>query len=165
MAKLMHWATKWGKSHPNVSAVSLAMLPMLAKRIKCVINRVKGWRRALGSAPFKGLFPSQEDRVEHDGLGERHAKNGDGDHFAERAGIASHRFGGLHAHQSYADGRTQTGQADLDAASHFCQHRRYHNYLSLRFCFCVRRPPQLNTVGPPKLLIFSDAPSNVYPHR
>src|SRR5271170_4227935 len=98
MAKLMHWAMKWGKSHPKVSAVSLAMLPILPKRIKCVINRVKGWRGAHGSAPIKCLFPSQEDRVEHDGFRERHAENGDSDHFAECAGIASHRFGSLHAH-------------------------------------------------------------------
>src|SRR5580698_6786931 len=97
------------------------------------------------------MLVAEEQGVEDNGLSEGHADQTDRNDLAERAGIASHRFGSLHSDQTHTDGGTQAGQADLNAAVHLCQHWRYHNCLSL-LCF-LRRLPQLNTVKPPKFEI------------
>ena len=48
-------------------------------------------------------------------------------------GLRPDRFGSLHANQTHADGRAETGQTDVDASPQFSQHRRYHNTAFLYF--------------------------------
>src|SRR5215813_12198703 len=134
MQKLITWAKKCGLSRPNVWAI---VLPVLARSSPRLANRTRWFirfqERRGGKRPRADeLLSAEEQRVEHDGFRQRHAEHGQRDHLAERAGIAPDRLGGFHADKSHADGRTQTGQADLDAAAHFSQNRSYHiRFLSL----------------------------------
>ena len=63
--------------------------------------------------------------------------------FAESAGIASHRFGSLHADESHADGRTQSRQTDVDAAAHISANIGITILTFLYFCLLCPAAPAI----------------------
>ena len=100
-----------------------------------------------GNAPTVLLrrprFGGQEDREEHDTFSEGGAQNGLNQNLRGRAGITPDRFRSLHADESDAESRAQTGETDVNATSHL---------ITFRYS---RRLPRFNTVKAAKL--FSDA--------
>ena len=58
----------------------------------------------------------QEQGVEHDGFGEGDGQNRLDQDLRRRAGIASHRFRGLHADETHAEGRAERRQTDVQVS-------------------------------------------------
>ena len=85
-------------------------------------------RRGVLRPRAKRLLRRQEDRKEHDAFRKRGAQNGLHEDLRGRAGITPDRFRSLHADETYAECRAQTGETDVNAASHFITFR------------CSRRP-------------------------
>src|SRR5690348_9947682 len=91
-------------------------------------NRVKNspmWSScewAAYAAPHRHGLLAQEQRVERDGLGERHADDADGEDFAERAGVATHGLRCAKTRQTYTNRRAQTceGDGEVTRKRQFC---------------------------------------------
>ena len=63
----------------------------------------------------------EEECVERDGLGERHADDGLYENFGGGTRIAAHGFGGLEADKPYSDGGAEAAETALNAASDFSE--------------------------------------------
>ena len=75
-----------------------------------------------GNSPgrLKMLVTEQEQRVEHDRLGERDGENSVHEHLRERAGIATDRRGHSQAGQADSDSDAHRGKPDVNASGYFC---------------------------------------------
>lgn len=62
---------------------------------------------------------TEEQGVERDGFGQRHADDGLDEDFAGSAGIAADAFNGLGSDETDADGGGETAEGALDAAGDF----------------------------------------------
>src|ERR1051326_8426301 len=76
-----------------------------------------------GKSPARGdgetRLLHEEDRIERDGFGERHADDGLDEDFAGSAGIAANAFNGLGADETDADGGGEAAERDVNTAGHF----------------------------------------------
>jgi hypothetical protein len=77
-------------------------------------------RSLFGSAPLPLVH--EEECVEYDGFGERDGQDGLNQNLGRSSGVATHGFGRFHTDESYAERRTESGQADVDISTDFCQH-------------------------------------------
>jgi len=62
---------------------------------------------------------TEEQRVERDGFGERHADDALHENFRGGSGIATDGFSGFEADEAYANGSAETAEAALNAAGDF----------------------------------------------
>src|SRR5581483_1287409 len=90
-------------------SLSWSTMPPLAGAVSAAINRTgsmaeEGWPRPSGERGGRTRLLDEEDRVERDGLGERHADDGLDENLAGRAGIAADALDGLGADETDADG-------------------------------------------------------------
>ena len=75
-----------------------------------------------GNSPgrLKMLVTEQEQRVEHDRLGERDGENSVHKDLGEGAGISADSGRHSQAGEAHADSYTHRGKADVNASGHFC---------------------------------------------
>src|SRR5512144_1953438 len=97
------------------TVVAMNLAQSMPKRWKKSVNAsmfflLSGHGKTPGPA-HDGLL-AQEQRVERDGLGQRHADDADGEDLAERAGITTHRLRCAKARQTDTHSRAQTCEGD-----------------------------------------------------
>src|SRR5688572_10161914 len=84
-----------------------------------MMNEGRKWRTdGLTRAGAEGLL-AEEQRVEGDGFGERHADDGLNEDLAGSAGIASDALDGLGADETDTDGGGEAAEGALNAAGDF----------------------------------------------
>src|ERR1700722_7064123 len=87
-------------------------------------NRGQEWRGTARSGPAPDRIcqlVGEVDREEDNAFRERRADDGLGEDRTGSSRVATDCLGGLHANETHAESRAEGGEADVDAARHFCQ--------------------------------------------
>ena len=106
---------------------------------KGVEERIPPARGNSAGGKGKTVLFAEEERVERDGFGQRHADDALDENLRRGTGIAADGFGGLEADESDADGGAEAAEASLDAARDFSE---CVDHDGLYFCWLECRRPR-----------------------